>query len=305
MRRSPHKHTIRDRWRVNRKLLIIKAMALAVKASPFKIPLIKAFAALRCINRIPRIIKKRRRRETLLKFARHIGDQTPDWLYVSKYFFRNEYDRLLDVLFFEVPALKHYIAVEGSGLLTDAIKEDRGVVLVGAHYGPRLLIGMLNEMGIHPKWLRNNTLHEQIEYMRKLALPGLLTKDITSFDPEYSLPARRSEKEFVRHLKNKGVVVMLIDSPSKDENGEMVKYFGVEARLHSFPFKLALKYNAPVLFYCFEKTDNGGYRLHFTRLMSFSTPKEGVEKYSALVQHLVKKYPYMWMYGDAFLRLLP
>jgi lauroyl/myristoyl acyltransferase len=119
-------------------------------------------------------------------------------------------------------------------------------------------------------------------------------------DSRLTLAAGISERELVRHLRSGGVVYMLVDFPRERSGGFSADLFGRRMSFNSFPFKLALRYDAPVFFVCLERSGNGGYRLSVEPLGPFETPDEGGSKYVSRLQTRLAAYPFMWLFLPNF-----
>ncbi len=119
---------------------------------------------------------------------------------------------------------------------------------MGAHYGPGLCLFTLGQQNIHVMAIIASEVVENFEYTSKMKPRFLISKKYLFLSSgERSQPAGKSEKTFVRHLKNGGVAIMLIDGPRLDHGGVACDFLGYSVRFNYFPFKLALKYKAPVL----------------------------------------------------------
>lgn len=271
------------RWFIyNLKFLCIRIIGLIIRITPFKVYLVETLGLLLGLTHLCLNFRKWKK---IVGFAKHTGSTLPAWLYLLKYFTERGRNTVWQEVIYEAPtALKKYITVENAEILKQAVREGKGTILVGAHYGPRLCMFMLHEIDIEARGLAtHNALTPRIKsliFKRDLWLKGRIIK------------ANRSEKEFVRHLRGSGVVLIKNDLPRRE--GLVTQFLGFPARLSRFPFKLALRYDAPVFFYFFDKTQNGGYRLYFVPPGDFSTPEEGVKQYASFFQRQITKNPFLW-----------
>lgn len=277
--------------RYNLACLCIKVAIQVIKILPCKVFLIRGFGFLIALKWLFININKWK---SIVRFARHTESTLPAWLYVIKYFVQMGVDRAWTIIYYEANfSLKSYITIENKKLLQSALAEGKGVMLLAAHYGPRLYGIMLHEMNIEFKYLAGG--RKKMEDVLKTAIKSLLRKEFLFLrNSQLYLVAQKSEKEFVRHLKSGGVVSMHIDSPSRNKGEEEIDFFGLPMRFSYFPFKLSLKYKTPILFYFFKKDKNGGYRLCFVPSGSFSDPAEGAKRYVSFFQAQITAYPFMW-----------
>jgi len=112
-------------------------------------------------------------------------------------------------------------------------------------------------------------------------------------------------KDFIRALKEGKTIVFLADQNALRHRGVFVDFFGVEASTVSFPAKIAVKYNIPVLF---------GYQYYDYRTKTYNAvieevqPPEGetpeekvknlVQAYTKKIEEVVRRHPdqYFWVH---------
>lgn len=287
----------------NLKLLCIKAIGLMVRITPWKVPVIEAMGILRGLISM---CLKFKQWKAITRFARQTGSAIPGWLYILKYFIQKGSDQIWEIAFFEAPsALEKYFTIENNEMLEQAVKEGRGIVLLGAHYGPRLYRLFFWKMNLDFKALVSYGTFRRQKDTSTLGIRPLVSRKASFYrDNPLSLVAKQAEREFVHHLRKGGVIAMYIDVPRQQQGGVVTEFFGFPMRFNYFPFKLALRYNAPVFFCFFDKAKNGGYRLRFVPCGDFSTPDEGVKKYASFFQAQIATYPFMWKVLPNFVRWL-
>lgn len=288
----PHQVSILTWTRYNLFYLYIKVAVQVIKMSPCKVFLIRGFGFLLALK-LMFINSNIIRWKLIVRFARHTKSTLPAWLYVIKYFVQTGVNRAWTIFYYEANySIKKYITIENKELLQSVLAEEKGVMLLAAHYGPKLYGIMLHEMNIETKYLASPP---WCSHVSKIVIKSLSCKEFLFLENSQRYLARRkSEKEFVRHLKSGGVVSMQIDYSYKNKEGKRIDFLGFPMEFSYFPFKLSLKYKTPILFYFFTKVKNGGYRLCFVPSGSFSTPAEGAKRYAAFFQAQITACPFMW-----------
>lgn len=240
-------------------------------------------------------------------FARQTNSNLPVLLYILKYFVQKKTDLIWELGLYEAPSvLEKYFMVENREMLEQAARKGKGAVIVGAHYGPRLYRLMLQKININVRTLVSHGTFRNPKDTSNLGIRFLISKKALFLrNSQHTLASNRSEKEFVRHLRQGGVVGIFIDVPRQHQGGVVTEYFGFPMRFNYFPFKLALRYNAPVFFCFFDKVKDGGYRLCFVPSGDFLTPDEGVKKYATFLHTQITAYPFMWGTLPKFSRWFP
>ena len=87
----------------------------------------------------------------------------------------------------------------------------------------------------------------------------------------------------------------LNDVPVKKRDSNNQTLFGKNIYLSELPFKMAIKYNIPILFVGMTRNKRQ-YTVSILPIDEFNTPKEGLEKYIALLAEFLCKNPYASMY---------
>lgn len=286
---------------INSKFFIVKAVALFIRVTPFRIffieilGLIKGFATL--CARVPEWPK-------ITRFARHIGRSESAVLIVLKYYLQKGIDQIWESVLYEIPSLKKYIIVENKDLLEKSMKKGNGTIILGAHYGPGLYLYTLSDIARDIKGLVDlSTCIRRAEAIQ-LGLRPLISKMYLFFsEAGRCLPARSKERALVSHIRNNGVVLMHIDGSGPNRAEDAPTLFGRALSIQSFPFKLALKHNCAVLFCSFVKGTGEPYRLRLVASPQFTTPAEGFSHYLDFLRSQIQSYPFMWTYLPDFLDL--
>lgn len=282
------------RIRLNAELCAIKLFVSIMKVCPAKLTLLKA------LSRLDALVSSRidpKRRAGVFAFADHIGEERRS-AFANKYFIGLSKCRVFTTLFYEAPdCLRQYISMQGHEALMEAAAHGKGLVILGAHYGPAVITDTLTQKGFDIRTVYATDWRAFIEETSGRTLPGLMrNRWVFMADPARSFVAGRDERRILRHLNTGGAVVMTIDAPRDDAGGTITDFLGRELRLNHFPFKLALKYDVPVFFYATEETHQG-YVIDFNAV-AFDSAEDGLAQYAAFFSDRIRRSPHLW-------RLLP
>ena len=219
------------------------------------------------------------------------------WRFIVRYFVENGINITWTLAGWEVEGcFSENFKCENPELLRDVAQEGRGLLVVAAHIGPRLnsriILRLRNDLKYY---IAKNGYFAKKDFNESLP-PSLKSKEFTFVvDPERVLVAGLSEKETVAHIRKKRHDTDAKRLPAKNESCETVDLFGLPINFHYFPFKLALKYDCPVIFAAFIRDGKRGYKMRFTSLGPFETPQEGVLKFFRLsFRRISKDCPFQW-----------
>jgi len=284
---------------INIKFLLIKIACLLIRVAPFKVIFIEMLGMMKGLATLCVRIHEW---QNITRFARLIGRPETAVLIVFKYYLQKGIDQVWETVLFEIPSLKKYIFIENKELLKKSIKDGKGTIILGAHYGPGLYLYALSEITGDIKGLVDLPTCVYREEAIKLGVRPFISKMYLFYgEAGRCLPARRKERELVTHIRNKGVILMHIDSSGPNRAEDTLSLFGQPINTQSFPFRLALKYHCPVLFCSFVKGTRESYRLRLVKAPEFTTPTEGFAQYLAFIQSQIQSYPFMWTYLPNFL----
>lgn len=230
------------------------------------------------------------------RFARHTKSPLSSLMYIMNYFIQQGKDGVWGYVFCEAPSvLDPYIITHNAEAINHAHARGKGVIFLGAHYGPALYSYMLYRMHFDVKTLLANEFVTYLHHVDTLVLKPFRSKKVMFLnDLGIVLVSHEQERHFVGHLKKGGMVLTHIDLPAPEGKGETIPFFDLAICPRVFPFRLALKYDIPVFFCLFNNIKRGGYLLDFIRSGEYSTPAEGFQKYIACLEAHIKEYPFMW-----------
>ena len=285
--------TSATRIALNVKFLVIRLIGISIRAVPFKAFLLSILGTvIGLFFMLLRISQWR----AIKRFARHTGSPLPSLLYIVKYFVQQGKDGVWGYVFCEAPSvLDQYVTTHNVEALNHAHTKGKGIILLGAHYGPTLYLYMLYRMHFNVKALLDKGFVMHLHNVDTLVVKPFRSKKVMFLnDSGVVIVSHEQEKHLVDHVKKGGLVVMHIDLPAPGKKNETTPFFGLAICPHVFPFRLALKYDIPVFFCLFNNIKGGGYLLDFIRSGEFFTPEEGFREYIACLEAHINKYPFMW-----------
>ncbi len=300
---SPVSRQIAAAVSANLKHLAIRAFGLTIQTMPCPVLIVRAGGFLMgllllCVNF--------RRWKAVAAFARDTHS-LPAWRYVLRFFMQAGRDRVWAHAYYEGDSrLDRFVTVEDLPALRGAVEKGRGVLLLGAHYGPFITRLALYKHGTDVRQLIAADSIGQAEALSAVVLKPLRSRQLSFFlESERPLTAGKSEKEMARCLRAGGVVHMMLDFPGVGPGSVPARILGLPVKFNGFPFRLALRYDIPLLFCFFEQAPRAGYRLRFVPLPPFSTPDEGAQAYALLLQQRLQEDPFLWRFLPYFVGWFP
>ena len=186
--------------------------------------------------------------------------------------------------------LKKLVQAEGIEHLEEALKENKGAVLLSAHFttleiGGKLLSFYHPFSALYRK--HKNPVFEYIMHRRR----NSFTQNAIE---------RGNMRKMIKCLKNNEAVWYAPDQNYGKEHSIFVKFFGIEASTITATSRIASVYNSPVVpFFQKRLPGNQGYKLYFYPALK-DFPSNNIEKdtqrINDLIEKEVKKLPeqYLW-----------
>ncbi len=179
----------------------------------------------------------------------------------------------------------------GFDLLDKALQENRGIILLGAHYSHTDLGAMLASLKV-PTLVTMYRRHNN----------PLMEATIRSGRDSYSKPVERKElREIIRCLKQNQVVWYGPDQDFGRKNSIFVPFFGKTAATITATTKMVRFNDSPILaLYQRRKEDDSGYIVEIAEVDGFPSGDEvkDAEIMNAAIERGVRKAPtqYMWVH---------
>ena len=190
------------------------------------------------------------------------------------------------------------IAIHNEHVVLDALREQRGVLLLGAHMGSFEVIRAMGRQ--HPQ-LRVSLLMFE-ENARKInsmfaAINPAWQQDIIALGQVDSM------LQVHERLAGGGVIGILADRTLGADACVNVPFFGTSAAFPLGPFRMAALLRCPVVFMAGLYEGNNRYSIHFAQLADFSDDAAGarsaavqvaVTQYAAVLEDFCRQQPYNW-----------
>lgn len=175
-----------------------------------------------------------------------------------------------------------------------AKKENKGIILIGAHFSSWELMGMA--------LCSHGYTHAAVG--RPLDNPRIntLINTIRESSGLQVIPHRKAIKENLKLLKNKKIFGLVIDQ-NFHHGGLFVNFFGQPASMTNLPAVMALKTNAPVL-PVHGWHINGKFHIKFDRPIIIPgdeslqpTSEELSQKFADIIEGWIKEKPVYWLWA--------
>ena len=202
---------------------------------------------------------------------------------------------LLAIPWLEKDEMEKMIKCENSDLIIKRYKEDKGVILLSAHFGNweyialsvSLQIGIPFSVVIKPQ--RNPYVTKWLETAR--------TKWINKI-----IPSGVSVRQVYKELLDKNIVAMVADQRGPSD-GLKLDFLGRPASFFSGPAILAIKTGAPILYGIPVRQKDYSYRAEMFEVSKENLPqdeedkvKEFTRRHKEYLEGFIREYPEQWFW---------
>lgn len=195
----------------------------------------------------------------------------------------------------EKEELDKKIEFKDAHFLQDALKENRKVIIMTAHYGNWELLSLSIASKFTPLSIVGRDLDSKV-------MNEILVKNREQFDVEL-LSKTGAMKGMVKALKQNRPIGILVDQNTNDNEGVIVNFFGEKVRHTPSVAVLARKFDALIIPAFIHTYDYNDYIVTFYEPIEFeeSENKEDdivrcVQKQSDITQHIIEKKPDEWFW---------
>jgi KDO2-lipid IV(A) lauroyltransferase len=202
--------------------------------------------------------------------------------------------------FFDIPSLNRenlssIIETEGLENCKKALEKNKGLLLFGAHFGNWELHAVAVSLLIRPilfvyRRMDNPFLENIITWVRSVTGNIPLSKS-------------RAMRHLLRHLKDNGILGILIDQNWSRQEGCFVEFFGRPACTTNGLALLALHTEAPVVPAFMARMPNGKYRMMIGEEVALTRTGDrqeeiiiNTQKFTRIIEDVVRKYPDQWFW---------
>jgi KDO2-lipid IV(A) lauroyltransferase len=185
--------------------------------------------------------------------------------------------------------------VDNADIITDNYKQNKGVILLSAHFGNWELIAASVSARINipfhvvVKQQRNPYVDRWINSMRMKWNNKIISLGI-------------SIRNIYKELKNKNLVAMVADQRGPSD-GLRVKFFDIDTAMYSGPAILAIKTGAPLIYGLTIRQPDFSYKVILEEISLNNLPDDEEEKVREISQRLasflekyIKLYPEQWLW---------
>lgn len=220
----------------------------------------------------------------IIRYKKAIKNSQRNIVFLFNCFLNRGYDWIFPCLFAENPRKYwKYVCIDGKEYVKQLMDKDTGVILISGHFGPILQTLLFKEVfGI------SLSTFASAEVKKRIFNSSAKIDKIKSSFPYYVVG---EEKQFQEGLLRKEWINFLNDVPVKKRSSDNPNLFGKDVYLSELPFKVSLKYNIPILFVGMTRIKRQ-YHVSILPISEFSTQREGLEKYVALLEKLLSRDPY-------------
>ena len=202
--------------------------------------------------------------------------------------------------FFEIPFLTKdnigdLVEVEGLENLTKALEKNRGILMLGAHFGNWELAAVAFSLVVKPaviiyRTLDSTILEDLVLWVRSCTGNVLIDKE-------------RAMRQMLRSLKKNEILGILIDQNVAWQEGVFVDFFGQPACTTNGMALLALHTDAPVIPGYILRLENGKYRLVIKeeiQVVRTGDKDEDIlintQNFTRVIEDMVRQHPDQWLW---------
>jgi KDO2-lipid IV(A) lauroyltransferase len=202
--------------------------------------------------------------------------------------------------FFEIPSLTkdnigNLVEVEGLEHFTKALEKNRGILMLGAHFGNWELAAVAVSLVLKPavityRPLDSTTLDNLVLWVRSSSGNILIDK-------------KRAMRKMLRGLANNEIVATMIDQNMAWEEGVFVDFLGRPACTTNGLALLALHTDAPVVPGYIRRLENGKYRMVIKEEMAVIRTGNkdadiliNTQNFTRFIEDTVREYPDQWFW---------
>ena len=234
------------------------------------------------------IYRNRAKIRNIARYKKAINNSQLNIIFIFNCFIGESYNRIFPHLLAENPGrYMKYVCIEGKDYVRQLIDKDTGVILISGHFGP-----MFRSLLFKEAFEKDVSSFASTDYKNKVCNASAKLYKISSSFPYYAVG---EEKQFQDGLLRREWINFLNDVPVKKRDSNNHTLFGKNIYLSELPFKVAIKYNIPILFVGVTR-NKCQYTVSILPIDEFNTPKEGLGKYIALLTELLCNDPYASIY---------
>jgi len=201
----------------------------------------------------------------------------------------------VDIPYLSRDNLQKWITIEGLENYTEACKEEKGVLLFGAHFGNWEIGNAALALATQP-----------FVFLYRILDSPFLEDNITRVRASYgnvSLSKENAMRPIIRLLKKATTINMLIDQNVAWYDGVFVNFFGRQTCTTSGLALLALHTGVPVLPSFTRRLPSGRYVLEIGKKVAIMRSGDrnkdvliNTQNFTKIIEEKIKKYPEQWFW---------
>ena len=212
--------------------------------------------------------------------------------------YRNFIISLIEIMYLPRMSKEEIINIlplSNADLIERKYREDKGVILLSAHFGNWEYIAASVSTRIDIPF------HVVVKSQRNPFVNNWMNKVRTKWINKI-IPLGISIRQVYKELKNKNIVAMVADQRGPFE-GIRVKFFGINTAVLAGPAILAIKTGAPVIYGLTIRQHDYSYKVILEEIDLNNLPEKEEEKvleisqrHTSFLEKFIKQYPEQWLW---------
>ncbi len=240
-----------------------------------------------------------RRRIALDNLKSAFGDEKnyEEFHRITRKVFQNLGMSFIEVLNFpglDAKYLERYIKTEGLSHIDEALKENKGIIFLGGHFGNWELAGFaISVLGHKVKLLARE---------QKLMRLNRLLDSYREWNGCKVIPKKRAVREIIKGLSNNEMIGILADQDG-GKKGVFVNFFGRPASTPEGAIAFALKTGCAILPTLIIRENGARHTLkiesplRITRSGNYEADiKTNLQVFTSILESYVRRYPEQWLW---------
>ncbi len=196
---------------------------------------------------------------------------------------------------YPIERLRHLVRFEHTELIAQAARQQRGVVLLSAHFGnwelTALTLPLITDQPVTviTKRIKNPTVDHFIDQARQRTGNQLVR-------------AHRVGAIIPKIIRENRALALLADQSARPEHDFYVPFFNIPTLTFRTPAVLALRFGMPVIIGFSERQPDGTYRVALEQLPTDDLPatEEGakmlMQRYHQRLEAAIRRHPEQWLW---------
>ena len=188
------------------------------------------------------------------------------------------------------------VCIQGKEHILEALKFNKGVILLAMHFGSWEVASVSCSMFGHPYKV-------MVKPQKKHSKLDDLLNFYRSCGGQVVLSRGMGTRDFIKSLKNNEIIGIVVDQGGRD--GMLVPFFGRQASMSVGAIRLGIKQGIPICFAIIIREGGHRHRMIFHRPLDITVSGDlekdievNLNKVTQLMEDYIRQYPYeyMWFY---------